>query len=218
VVDRAGTVDVLGLRVGEDGLCIRRVEAHMPTMVVVGAALGAVPPLVLIAVLTGAMGLGLGGGMKAGAVGVPELSVAAIFAVVAVLLVSPMAMTKPLLRAWCTLDARYEITPSGVCRTRHRPRRSLVFRRPPDESFTWDQVAWGVDLEPMGGLSSPAHLWTRKVPLHDGHGSFVIPATSDWLNPWPAVPALGREAGSPPNVRLGDFIVAAIAAFAEHNA
>ncbi len=70
---------------------------------------------------------------------------------------------------------------------------------------------------PLGDRGSQAYRWTRKIPLDGPDSSFAIPASSDWLNPLPAVPPLGSDVGAYSDVRLEEFIVAAIAAFSHDN-
>ena len=211
-----GSVDVHGLAVGENGVCVRRTEAHLPTFLVFGTVVAAAPPLLIIAAVLAAARLGVSV-LASGPVLFLLLGVAVLL-----LLMSPTAVTKPLLRRYATCDARYEITPGGLKRSYARPRRTLVPRAPRDESFTWDQVQYAPD-EPTGSARATSdpliRPWlTRRIMLRGRKRPFVVSGASDWLNPWPAVQANGPSDELWSQMKLEDFLVATIDAFAAHYA
>ncbi len=214
-----GTIDVLGLPVGEGGVSVIRREADVLTLLVLGVVTAIVPPLAIVAAIVVALAFGFN------VFGPNPVSLVAFAAILALLLVAPVAITRPLLRRWATFDARYEISPSGVRRTAQRSSGSLVFRIPEDTTFSWDELVsiGGKDSSRINVQSNAAFLpwYTRRIQLR-ARSPFVISGLSDWLNPWPAVyPRVSSSAidelDAPwTRLRLEDFIVACIAAFANH--
>ncbi len=214
-----GTIDVLGLPVGEGGVSVIRREADVLTLLVLGVVTAITPPLAIVAVIVVALAFGFN-------VFGPNLaSFVAFAAILALLLIAPVAITRPLLRRWATYDARYEITPTGVRRTALRPPGSLVFRIPDEATFSWDELVsiGGEDSSSIEVKANAAFLpwYTRRIQLRS-RPPFVISGLSDWLNPWPAVYPRASSGNIDDldapwtRLRLEDFIVACIAAFANH--
>lgn len=214
-----GSIDVLGLPVGEGGVSIIRREADVLTLLVLGIVTAVVPPLAIVAAIVAALACGFN------VFGQNIISFVAFAAILALLLVAPVAITRPLLRRWATYDARYEIAPTGVRRTAQRSPGSMVFRIPEETTFSWDDVVsiGGKESTGIEVKSNAAFLpwYTRRIQLRS-QAPFTISGLSDWLNPWPAV--YPRAAGANidaldapwTRLRLEDFIVACIAAFANH--
>jgi hypothetical protein len=221
------TIDVYGLPVGVGGLCIIRREAHMPSMIASGLVAGALPPLLVIALIVGAIALGVD------VLGDTTASMVAFAAILAVVFLTPTAVSRPLMRRWATFECRYEISPTGLRRSA-APSEFSKRRLPPDLEVAWSDVVISTD---DAGFrldyteSVPIIPWrTRKIRLHGGQPPLVISGFSDWLNPWPAVEPLTAhrdaaqlEAGSPDidyfnldwtRLSFEDFLAAVIAEFA----
>lgn len=207
-------VDVCGLSVGSGGICILRREIDLAAMLAVGIVTGGVPPLGVIGAILLAARYGL-----APAAG-DALSGTLFAAVLALLVISPMLLTRRLLRKWAVVETRYQIDRRGLNRTSVRPRRSLAFRIPPERTVRWDELASSGDGRNTWS-SPPIVPWhTRKLCDHDGRSLLTISGASDWLNSGavisPLVPAYTDDEW--PNLSTEEFILAAIFAFRQAHA
>ena len=207
-------VDVCGLPVGSGGICVVRREADLAAMLAVGVITGGVPPIGVIGVLLLAASYGL-----LPATG-EAVSGTLLAAVLALLVISPMLLTRRLLRRWAVVETRYQIDRRGLNRTSVRPRCSLAFRIPPERTVRWDELASSGDGRNTSS-SPPIIPWhTRKLCDHDGRLLLTISGASDWLNGdaviSPLVPAFTDDEW--PNLSTEEFILAAIFAFRQAHA
>jgi len=211
----AGFVDVYGLPVGMGGVCVRRTEAHLPTLVVLGVALAALPPLLILAIAIGAAHAGV----NVFGAGVASITFFAL--VIAALALGPTVITRPALRRWATYETRYEISPKGVRVTYALPGSTLVHRGPDEIAFAWDEILADdgeAGVRRIVGGAAIAPWLTRTIRLRPSPGrprdALVISGTSDWLNPWPAVPPYGLADPLWAHMKVEDLIVALMEAFA----
>lgn len=206
------TIDVSGVPVGAGGICVIRREAYLPGMLGVGLITGALPPLLIIGAVIAASSAGIDIlGSSAG-------STMAFAGVLALLLLAPLAITRPLIRRWAAFETRYEITPEGVRRSSVRHTRAFVWKLPPNRTFHWSDVSMESDESSNVNISENAPFipwFTRRIGFHDGSPSLVISGTSDWLNPEPPFLLLDDPGDPWSQPKLEDFIGACISAFAQ---
>ena len=206
------TIDVGGVPVGAGGICVIRREAYLPGMLGVGVVTGSLPPLLIIGAIVAASSAGIEIlGSSAG-------STMVFAGVLALLLLAPLAITRPLIRRWAAFETRYEITPEGVRRTSARRTCAFVWKLPPNRTFQWTDVS--VENGGSSGVevsdNAPFIPWfTRRIGFRDGSPPLVISGTSDWLNPEPPFLLLDDPGDPWAQPKLEDFIGACIAAFAE---